>query len=478
MNNTTIYKDSPLGKIPNDWEVKELGQICRVNQGLQIPIEERLKEYEPNSKIYITIQYLNNGKEVEYIKNYNESVCCIEDDILMTRTGNTGIVIYGVNGVFHNNFFKIKYDRNLIDRNYLIKFLQSNKTQNDILVKAGTSTIPDLNHKDFYKIKIIVPPLPEQTRLATLLTTWDHALKTTQSLIEHSQLRKKWLMQQLLTGKKRLNYDLSDLPDDHDSKTEKEKSGKSFNQKNHSSDNWKEVRLGDIFQFVKSYSISRDGLSRDQGNLFCIHYGDIHAFYETEFLNFKTQKDIPKIIDEKINIQEKDFLKEGDVIIADASEDYEGVGEAIVVLNIDNKIAVGGLHTIVLRDFTSATTANFRGYLFDSEKVRNELRVKATGTSVYSVTKTTLESIILNLPPLSEQTAIAQVLQTADKEIQLLKAKAEKLKKQKKGLMQILLTGKKRLNQDLQNERMNRINNNNSENSANSDHSANSVNPD
>jgi type I restriction enzyme S subunit len=51
----------------------------------------------------------------------------------------------------------------------------------------------------------------------------------------------------------------------------------------------------------------------------------------------------------------------------------------------------------------------------------------------------------LNLPTIEEQTAIAQVLQAADKEISLLKVKAEKLREQKKGLMQLLLTGKKRL---------------------------------
>jgi type I restriction enzyme S subunit len=208
---------------------------------------------------------------------------------------------------------------------------------------------------------------------------------------------------------------------------------------------WREIKLKDCFRFVKSYSVSREGLSKNQGNHYCIHYGDIHAFYETEFLDFKNQNNIPRIIDEKTSIQKIDCLKEGDVIMADASEDYKGVGETVVVLNIENKIAVGGLHTIVLRDFTGKTYANYRAYLFASEKVRNELRKKATGTSVYSVTKTTLESLMLNLSSIEEQIAIARVLQAADEEIQLLKSKAGKLKEQKKGLMQVLLTEKKRL---------------------------------
>jgi type I restriction enzyme S subunit len=101
------YKQTEVGVIPEDWEVKGFGEICKVNQGLQIAIEERLKVPTVQSKIYITIQYLNSGKTVEYIDDYTTTVCCTEDDVLMTRTGNTGMVVTGVSGVFHNNFFKI-----------------------------------------------------------------------------------------------------------------------------------------------------------------------------------------------------------------------------------------------------------------------------------------------------------------------------------------------------------------------------------
>jgi restriction endonuclease S subunit len=66
--------------------------------------------------------------------------------------------------------------------------------------------------------------------------------------------------------------------------------------------------------------------------------------------------------------------------------------------------------------------------------------------------------IKIKLPSFEEQTAIAQILQAVDKELSLLKAKTEKLKEQKKGMMQVLLTGKKRLNQDLQDLNIYRIN--------------------
>jgi len=87
---------------------------------LQIAITSRLKSPSPNFKKYITIQYLNEGKEAEYIANYSSSVCCTQGDVLMTRRGNKGIVITNVEGVFHNNFFKINYDKKLIIKKYLL----------------------------------------------------------------------------------------------------------------------------------------------------------------------------------------------------------------------------------------------------------------------------------------------------------------------------------------------------------------------
>ena len=108
MNIKQGYKQTEIGIIPEDWEVKTFQEICWVNQGLQIAIEKRFKnDINPESKRYITIQAINNPKEFEYITDYSNSVCCRYDDILMTRTGNTGIVVTNVEGVFHNNFFKI-----------------------------------------------------------------------------------------------------------------------------------------------------------------------------------------------------------------------------------------------------------------------------------------------------------------------------------------------------------------------------------
>jgi type I restriction enzyme, S subunit len=194
-----------LLKPKEGWVVKTFRDICWVNQGLQIAIENRVKYPNEKSKIYITIQFLNDGKEIEYIDDYSNSVCCEEDDILMTRTGNTGFVISGVSGVFHNNFFKINFDKSQVIREYLIYYLKDSKTQKLIMDKAGTSTIPDLNHSDFYSIPIPLPQTKaEQANIASALSDMDTEIETLEKQLSKAKSIKQGMMQQLLTGKIRL----------------------------------------------------------------------------------------------------------------------------------------------------------------------------------------------------------------------------------------------------------------------------------
>ncbi|MCF6193211.1 MAG: restriction endonuclease subunit S, partial [Kangiellaceae bacterium] len=127
------FKESELGRIPVGWEVVKFRDITKVRQGLQIPISKRKTKPCDNCYPYITIQFVKNNKEIEYIQNPQESVICVEDDVLMTRTENTGIVITNVNGVFHNNFFLIDFDRNTIAKDFLVFYLKSYQIQNQYL---------------------------------------------------------------------------------------------------------------------------------------------------------------------------------------------------------------------------------------------------------------------------------------------------------------------------------------------------------
>ena len=155
------------------WKKYIFKDICTVRQGLQISISKRLKTHEDNSYEYITIQSLHGAKEKEYIKNPRSNVICTKDDILMTRTGNTGMVITDVEGVFHNNFFLIDFDRIKFNKIFLSEYLKLDYVQAEILRRAGTSTIPDLNHGEFYKIPIYEPPIDLQNAFADFVNQVD-----------------------------------------------------------------------------------------------------------------------------------------------------------------------------------------------------------------------------------------------------------------------------------------------------------------
>ena len=177
------------------WKINSFGDICTVRQGLQIAISKRLTEYEEGCYEYITVQYLHGGKEREYIKNPKDTVICNKDDILMTRTGNTGMVITGVEGVFHNNFFLIDFDRKKYDKDFLVQYLNLDMIQADILKRAGTSTIPDLNHSEFYKIQVFEPQISLQKEFNGFLKQVDKSKAVVQKALEGTQLLFDCLMQ-------------------------------------------------------------------------------------------------------------------------------------------------------------------------------------------------------------------------------------------------------------------------------------------
>jgi type I restriction enzyme S subunit len=191
-----------------DWDEKTFQDVSKINQGLQIPISDRFLEIGENRHFYITNEFLREDSKKQYfIENPPNSVLCIESDVLMTRTGNTGKVVTNIKGAFHNNFFKITYDKNMLNKVFLCEFLCLIRTQSLILKLAGTSTIPDLNHSDFYKIKIQYPSLPEQTKIANFLTAVDDKITLLTKKADLLSQYKKGVMQQIFSQELRFKDD-------------------------------------------------------------------------------------------------------------------------------------------------------------------------------------------------------------------------------------------------------------------------------
>lgn len=217
-----------------------------------------------------------------------------------------------------------------------------------------------------------------------------------------------------------------------------------FDQENYSKrsipDNWSIVRFGDVFEILKSGNNPRSDLN-NEGEYKYIHYGDIHKKWKG-LLDCKKEF-IPRIAGEKVS--NLPHLQDGDLIIADASEDYEGLGVATEVINVGNQNIVAGLHTILARGDKDLLADGFKGYIQELRDFKNKLINISTGTTVFGISKTKLTDIQIIIPPLEEQHAIAEVLSDVDALIEAQLALIEKKRLIKHGVMQELLTGKRRL---------------------------------
>lgn len=395
-------KPSDLGKLPNEWKAVKFGEVTKVRQGLQIPISERLTVPTSTSKEYITIQSINRQQqEREYIESPSERVTCNYSDVLMTRTGNTGIVVTGVKGAFHNNFFLIDFDRNKIDSSFLVNYLRSKRVQHLILTKAGASTIPDLNHKDFYSIEFPLAPIKEQKKIAEILSTWDKAIETVEKLVANSQQQKKALMQQLLTGQKRLL----------------DENGVKFGAE------WEEYSLSQISNIImgtspksESYNDFENGLPLIQGNA-----------------DIRNRKSNPRIWTSEITkeCQPNDILMSvrapvGTIAI---SNHHACIGRGIASIKAKKEYSQDFIYHWLL--WFEPKWVNF-----------------SQGSTFESINSDDIKSLKISVPKIKEQEKIAQVLTLADREIDLYQRQLDKLKLEKKSLMQQLLTGQKRVKID------------------------------
>jgi type I restriction enzyme S subunit len=207
--------------------------------------------------------------------------------------------------------------------------------------------------------------------------------------------------------------------------------------------NWEVKSLGDLLSFSGGYSASRDQLSEDG---FCyLHYGDIHGSTK-QYMNVTTEfLVIPKLNIKLSNVSRKSLLSDGDVVFVDASEDDEGTSKHVVVRNPDGIPYISGLHTIVSKSKDDSFNSRYKEYCFQTNDIKRQFKFYAVGTKVSGISKTNIAKIFIPLPLKLEQKAIAGNLCEIDALISSFGKLIAKKRAIKQGVMQKLLTGKRRL---------------------------------
>jgi len=205
-------------------------------------------------------------------------------------------------------------------------------------------------------------------------------------------------------------------------------------------DDWSEVAFENLFSFKTTNSLSREKLNYEGGNIKNIHYGDIHTQFSS---HFDIKKELVPYINEDVDtskIVDESYLKEGDLVIADASEDYNDIGKAIEILNLNNERVVAGLHTFLARLESDDLALGFMSFLMKTRRVRLEVMRIAQGTKVLGISYKRLAKSTLCLPQPEEQQKITDFLTSIDKRINLLEQKRDALERYKKGVMQKLFS--------------------------------------
>lgn len=203
---------------------------------------------------------------------------------------------------------------------------------------------------------------------------------------------------------------------------------------------WTIKKYNEIYSFYPTNSFSREKLNYENGTVKNIHYGDIHTKFSTVFC---IEDEVVPFINIDVDLSKikiENYCQEGDLVIADASENYDDIGKAIEIKKLNGKKVIAGLHTLLARPNKFAMANGFVGYLMQSWFVRKQIMVIAQGAKVLGISTGRLGNINLPIPSKEEQQQIASFLTSVDSKISQLTEKHRLLNEYKKGVMQQLFS--------------------------------------
>lgn len=279
---------------------------------------------------------------------------------------------------------------------------------------GGAGRNKTLGQSDFAELHVAWPEQAEQAKIADFLGAATRRIELLQQKEEALLAYKSGAIQKIFSGRARfVTYEGSPYPE------------------------WRERRVGQLFRWVGTNNLSREMLTNEPQAVQNIHYGDIHGRFSSRFK--QSQAGAPFIRPEAMpKIPEESFCRPGDIVIADASEDYADIGKAIEIIEVRPNSIVAGLHTYIARPISADLALGFSGYLFQTQQLRRQIMRIAQGISVLGVSKPHLAKLTLMLPHVDEQRKIAGFLFSIDDKIDAVSRQLAAMKSFKRALLQQL----------------------------------------
>ena len=416
-------KQTEIGLIPDDWEVKSLGEVATIVGGgtpstLNSAYWNGDIQWFTPAELSDSKKYVSKSERTITERGLKESSAKLlpKGTVLLTTRASIGITAILENPASTNQGFQSLIAKNNCCSEFLYYVIPLIK--DEMLSRASGSTFAEISAKKLSTITFQLPPLPEQQRIAKALSDVDALISTTEKLIQKKKNIKQGAMQNLLTGKKR-------LPD--------------FTK----SSNYKQTEIGlipedwEVKEFGDYASIVRGGSPRPIQNFLTTNSDGINWI---KIGDVKPEDKYIVSTEEKIIREGKTRSREvhkGDFILSNSMS----FGRPYI-LQIDGCIHDGWL---AIQNYQDIFDTDFLYYLLGSDEIFKQYIEMAAGSSVQNLNKEKVAKLLVPIFDKKEQTAIANVLSSMDKEIETLNTKLEKYRNLKTAMMQQLLTGKIRL---------------------------------
>ena len=201
----TEFKDSPVGQVPASWDVIILGDVCEFTQGVQITSADMVRDNRPGYIRYMYIRDFTSDSRLWFVKDEHPNKIITSGDLAMANTGHTSGTVYkGKYGVLSNNAFKISFDHDVVETDFLLFFLKSDFFLKKIQQLFNTAGQPHVGHGNIARMPTPLPPLAEQKRISSIMNKIETAMQEKEKAYRKYLALKKALMQDLLTGKVRV----------------------------------------------------------------------------------------------------------------------------------------------------------------------------------------------------------------------------------------------------------------------------------
>lgn len=408
MNIKTGYKQTEIGVIPEDWEVKKISECTDyVDYRGKTPKKTTMGRFLVTAKniragyidYEISKEYVS---EDEYSSTMKRGVPLIGDILITTEAPLGNVALIDREDIaLAQRVIKYRANVNLLNYGYLKHYFLSEKFQKILDDNSSGSTAKGIKGSVLHKLPIILPPLPEQTAIAAALSDVDALMGELDKLIAKKRDIKQATMQQLLTGKKRLA---------------------GF------SGEWEVKRLGEIGESLigltyKPSDVTNDGvLVLRSSNVF---EGSLR-FDDNVFVNSE--------------IPERIIVKTGDILICVRNGSRDLIGKCAKIDERVEGMTFGAFMAVFRTEIY-----DFIFHQFQSDVIKRQIH-EHLGATINQITNKSLNSFFVPIPPTKEeQTAIATILSDMDAEISQLEARRAKTAQLKQGMMQELLTGRIRL---------------------------------